>query len=196
VKLLRLRGYREIHLIGHSTGANKVAVYDHRKHRNAITSYVLLGGGDDTGLMFEQLGRRRFLKTLERARALRNSDDLVPKNISTLPMSWRALYDMINPDGDYNVFPYLEMLRGVRLSKRPRFRHLRGIRKPALFVYGERDEYCYGDVSRCVEILAEQVGAKPNFEFAILEDADHGFGGREHELAQLILAWLLRDDRR
>ncbi len=196
IRFLRGRGYREFHLIGHSTGANKIAVYDHRKRRNPVKRYVLLAGGDDTGLLYDHLGRRRFFSTLQRARRLRDSEELAPASISTLPMSWRAVWDTINPDGDYNVFPFLELLRGVRLSKRARFRHLRGIRKPALFVYGDHDEYCYGDVSRCVGLLADEVGSKRNFEFAIMRDADHGFGGREKELSHLILTWLLRDDRR
>ncbi len=196
IRFLRWRGYRELHLIGHSTGANKIAVYDHYKRRNPIKRYILLAGGDDTGLLYDQLGRRRFYSTLEKARKLRKSEDFVPASISALPLSWRALWDTINPDGDYNVFPFLELLRSVRLSKRARFRHLRGIRKPALFIYGDHDEYCYGDVSRCVGILTEAVGSKRNFEFAIMKDADHGFGGREKELARLMLAWLLRDDRR
>ena len=41
---------------------------------------------------------------------------------------WRSFYDIANPNGDYNVFPFLEVMKGVRLSKRPRFRHVRGIR--------------------------------------------------------------------
>jgi pimeloyl-ACP methyl ester carboxylesterase len=60
VRELRRRGYRDITLIGHSTGANKIAVYDHYKPRNSIKRYVLLGGGDDTGILYEHLGPRRF----------------------------------------------------------------------------------------------------------------------------------------
>ena len=84
-------------------------------------------------------------------------------------------------------------MRKIRLSKRAKFRHLRGISKPALVVYGNRDEYCYGNVSWCVEILADAVG--PNFEFAVIDDSDHGFTGHEEELTQLMIDWLLRDDR-
>lgn len=193
VRFLRKRGYRDLTLIGHSTGANKIAAYDHYRRRNPIRRYVLLGGGDDTGLLYQQLGSRRFRSALDRAKKLRKSDELVPRSLSSLPLSWRSFYDTANPDGDYNVFPFLEVMRGIRLSKRARFRYLRGIRKPALFAYGDRDEYCYGDVSLCVEILADALGTKPNVEFAIMEDTDHGFGGREIELAQLILAWLSRD---
>lgn len=187
---LRPRGYRDFTLVGHSTGANKIAVYDHRKPRNTVRRYVLLAGGDDTGLTYEQLGDRRFRAALVRARAHRNDTSLVPARLSQLPMSWRSWYDMNNPDGDYNVFPFGEVIRGRRLSRRPLFRHVRAIRKKTLVIYGENDEYCYGDVSRCVSILADAIGPKPNFELAIMRDADHGFAGKEGELAALITDWI------
>jgi pimeloyl-ACP methyl ester carboxylesterase len=190
---LRRRGYRDITLVGHSTGANKIAVYDHYKRRNFVRRYVLLGGGDDTGMVYEKLGARRFASALmtarERIRA-RRGEELVPSALYDLPMSWRAFYDMANPDGDYNVFPFLEVLRGVRLSRRPRFRYVRAIRKPAFFLYGENDEYAIESTSRCVGVLADAIGPKPNIEMAIIGEADHSFGGKEEELAQSIIAWV------
>jgi predicted alpha/beta-hydrolase family hydrolase len=81
-------------------------------------------------------------------------------------------------------------MRKVRLGRKPRFRHVRGIRKPALMLYGDADEYLYGDVSRCVSILAEATGPKPNIELAVMGDADHGFGGQERELARVIVDWI------
>ena len=185
---LRARGYRDVTLIGHSTGANKVAVYDSRKPRNRVQRYVLLAGGDDTGMLYDQLGPRRWGSALRRARELRNSNDFVPRALSSLPMSWRSFYDMANPNGDYNVFPFLEVMRDVRLSRKPRFRHIRAIRKPTLILYGENDEYCYGDVPRCVAILAEVAG--PKTELAILAGADHGFGGYEEELGRVVVGWM------
>lgn len=190
---LRRRGYRDITLIGHSTGANKIAVYDHYKPRNTIKRYVLLGGGDDTGMLYDDLGPRRFRSALAKARAMiqaRRGEELAPSSISKLPMSWRSFYDMANPDGDYNVFPLREAMHGIRLSRRPRFRYLRGIRKPALFLYGENDEYCVDSASLTVAALAEALGPKPNIELAILEDADHGFGGKEKELVGVMVEWM------
>lgn len=189
-RVLRARGYRELILVGHSTGANKIAVYDHYKPRNPFRRYVLLAGGDDTGLTYAQLGDRRFRAALGRAREkirAGHGEELVPATISRAAMSWRAFYDMNNPDGDYNVFPFLEVLRGVRLSRRGRFRYIRAIRKPSLAVYGDGDEYCHGDVSGCAAILTGVAG--PNFEVAILSDANHGFTGREAELGALIAGW-------
>ncbi len=190
---LRRRGYRDLTLIGHSTGANKIALYDHYTRRNFAKRYVFAGGGDDTGLAYEQLGPRKFAAMLGKARTMireRRGDELVSVPIAPAPMSWRSFYDTANPNGDYNVFPFLEAMRGVRLSRRPRFRHLRGIRKPSLFLYGDRDEYCYGDVSGCVAALADALGPKPNIELAIVRDADHGFRGREHDFARVIIDWI------
>jgi pimeloyl-ACP methyl ester carboxylesterase len=191
IRELRARGYRDITLAGHSTGANKIAVYDHYKPRNTAKRYVLLAGGDDTGLLYEQLGARRFRAALEKSREMiraRRGHELVPQTISPMMMSWRALRDMADPDGDYNVFPFLEVLRGVRLGRRKAFRYVAAIRKPALVLYGERDEYCYDDVPGCVAALADRMGA--NAELAIVADADHGFSGQEAELASLIANWI------
>lgn len=192
IRFLRQRGYRRFALVGHSTGANKIAVYDHYKPRNPVKQYVLLAGGDDSGGLYESLGARRFASTLARAREMnrsRRGDELAPAGVAG-PMSWRSLYDMMNPDGDYNVFPFLEAMRGLRLSRRAKFRYVQGIRKPALFLYGSEDEYGFGDVSGCVAVLADAIGPKPNVEFAIMGGADHGFKGREEELAALIVDWL------
>ena len=191
-RFLRSRGYRELYLIGHSTGANKIAVYDHYRRRNPFRKYALLAGGDDTGIFFRDLGAVRFRRTLERAREMIRSKrgaDLVPRSITPLMLSWRSLLDMMNPDGDYNVFPFLEAMRGIRLGRKPRFRHIRGIRKPALYVYGDRDEYCYDDVAGCASILSEQIA--PRSEIVVMKDANHGFSGREGELGRLVGEWLL-----
>jgi pimeloyl-ACP methyl ester carboxylesterase len=194
VRELRKRGYRDVTLIGHSTGANKIAVYDHYKPRNLVKRYVLLGAGDDTGLAWEHLGTRRFHATLERSRRMvrdGRGEELVPQALLPLPpLSWLSYYDMANPDGDYNMFPFLEAMRGVRLGRKPLFRYLRAIRKPVLALWGADDEYCFGDVSACVAATAAAIGAKPNIELAILADADHGFGGKEGEVAEMILAWM------
>jgi len=190
IRELWRRGYRDLTLAGHSTGANKIAVYDHYKPRNRVKRYVLIAGGDDTGLLYDQLGKRRFESMLIKSRAMikaRRGDDLAPRGVSPMMMSWRSLYDMANPNGDYNVFPFMEAMRGVKLSRRL-FRFISGIRKPSLYIYGDRDEYCFGDVPRCVSILAEHVNDRA--ELIVMRDADHGFSGREGELGTLIAEWI------
>ena len=85
---------------------------------------------------------------------------------------------MARPNGDYNVFPFEPAVRG----RRP-FRYIRGMRKPSLYIYGEKDEFGFD-----AELLAENVGA--NAEIVVMRDADHGFHGQERELATLIAHWI------
>src|SRR5207253_2608366 len=173
VRELRRRGYRDITLAGHSTGANKIAVYDHYKKRNRVDRYVLVAGADDTGLLYKELGARRFQSLLTKSRRMPNA--LMPDRL----MSWRAFYDMANPNGDYNVFPFLQATRG----RRP-YRYIRGIKKPALYIYGEHDEFGFD-----AALLAKNIG--PSGEIVIIRDADHGFTGHDEELARIIAEWVL-----
>ncbi|MEA2343122.1 MAG: hypothetical protein QOF63_1291 [Thermoanaerobaculia bacterium] len=190
IRELWRRGYRDITLAGHSTGANKIAVYDHYKPRNRAKRYVLLAGGDDTGILYAQLGARKFNALLTKAKAMiksRRGDEWTPPIPGQAMLSWRALYDIANPDGDYNVFPFFEAMCGTKLSRRP-FRYLRAIRKPSLYIYGDRDQFCFDDVPRCVSILAQHVNSRA--EIVVVNDADHGFSGREEELGALIADWI------
>jgi len=188
IRELWRRGYRDITLAGHSTGANKIAVYDHYKPRNRVKRYVLIAGGDDTGLLYAQLGARRFRALLTKAKAMRRSDEIAPRSVGSTIMSWRAFYDVANPNGDYNVFPFFEVMSGTKLSSRPLFRYIRAIRKPSLYLYGDRDEFCFGDVPRCVAILSRYVNDRA--EIVVIRDADHGFSGREEELGGVIAEWI------
>jgi pimeloyl-ACP methyl ester carboxylesterase len=190
IRELWRRGYRGITLAGHSTGANKIAVYDHYKPRNRAKRYVLLAGGDDTGLLYAQLGRRKFNALLAKAKSMikaRRGGELAPPIPGQTMLSWRALYDVANPDGDYNVFPFFESMTGTKLSRRP-FRFIRAIRKPSLYIYGDGDEYSFDDVPRCVSVLAQHVNDRA--EIVIMRDADHGFGGREEELGAVLANWI------
>jgi pimeloyl-ACP methyl ester carboxylesterase len=187
IRELWRRGYHDITLAGHSTGANKIAVYDHYKPRNRVKRYVLIAGGDDTGLLYKQLGARRFRAMLAKAKTRQRSDELAPPVPTHRLISWRSLYDVANPNGDYNVFPFYELMTGTKLSRRL-FRFIRAIRKPALYIYGDRDEFAFGDVPLCVSILAKQLDDRA--EVAVIEDADHGFSGREAELGNLIAGWV------
>ena len=163
VRELRRRGYRELYLAGHSTGANKVAVYDRLKPRNRIKRYVLVAGGDDTALVYD---KRLLVRARDMIRARRGAE-LMRDRL----MTWRAYYDMANPRGDYNVFA-------------PPWRQIKRIRKPSLYIYGDRDEYA-------PDVAALAAHAGPNAEIVVLEDTDHGFTGREGEVGRLVGEWLV-----
>lgn len=194
IRFCRSAGYSRIHLVGHSTGANKLCVYNYYKPRNAVRSYLLLAGGDDSGLYREQWGERRFDRVLQQCRrkiAEGKGKSLVPESLSPFFISWMSLYDTINPDGDYNVFPFREAMTGRRVSRKPLFRHFRSLRKPTLVLYGSEDEYSFGDVAGCLEVLERFAPPRNRLELELMDGANHGFNGRDMELAQRIARWVL-----
>ena len=195
VNFLKKQGYKQLFLIGHSSGANKVCVYDHYQPQNSIKKHILLGGGDDTGMYFKMIGSKNklfsYLKQAKEKIEQGRGKQLVPKYIYDRIISFQSFYDIANPDGDYNTFPFIELQEELRLSTKPLFRYFKNITKPTLTVYGENDDFA-PDKSGVIanDILQQQVNGKSNFEFKIISKADHSFHGQESELGKLITSWL------
>lgn len=196
IRHLRRRGFRRIHLAGHSTGANKICVFHSLVQRGGVRSNILVAGGDDAGLYREDLGRRRYEQALQRARertARGDGDRLIPAGLSHFPLSWKSFRDTIDPEGDYNVFPFRELLTGERWSRRQKpFSRFRNLRQPTLAIYGSEDEFCFGNVEGCIELLEENRPRR--FEVTVIQDADHGFSGMADVLGHEIADWVTRID--
>lgn len=195
VKYLKGLGYTTFYLIGSSTGANKICVYDHYKPKNIFSKYVLLSGGDDSGIYYEEFGEERFMKILKTAKSeisKGNGRMLVPVKLlgNDEWFSYQSILDIIDPDGDYNTFPFNDLMNKLGLSSKPLFKYYSDITKPFLVLYGSEDEYCYGDVKRVVNTLKDHKNPKAKVEFKIMQGADHGFEGREQELANIVTDYL------
>lgn len=193
VEFLRKQGFKKFYLMGHSTGANKIAVFNYYRPKNPFSKYILTGGGDDTGIFYISMGNKKFhlaLKKCKEAIRKNKGDKLIPKYLTDYIISYKSFYDTINPDGDYNTFPFNEVLNNLKLSKKRLFREFKSIKIPTLVIYGSEDEYCHGNVKKCVKILQNEVSDRKQFTFQIIEDADHSFPGKEEELAHLVCNWL------
>jgi dienelactone hydrolase len=190
VKFLQKLGYKEFYLAGASTGANKICVYDHYKPKNIFKKYILICGGDDTGLYHSILGNKKFMKLLNESKAKivdGHGEDLIRDILTTEVFSYQSFYDIANPDGDYNCFPFSEAFKMVNISKKPLFRYFKGIKKDSIVIYGEKDEYSWGDAKRVIDTLKKY---QPDFEYKIIEGADHGFTGKQDKLAEVISKWI------
>ncbi len=189
ISFLKSKRYKEFYLIGESTGANKICVYNFYKPKNKVSKYILLGGGDDTGIYYDQLGKDKFYRLLKEAKEKirkHKAEDLICELLPDEIFSYKGFYDIANPDGDYNVFPFLEVLKKVELSKKPLFRHFKSITKPTLVVYGEKDKWAW-DIPRMIEILKK---LRPEFIYKVIRNADHSFSENQTQLSNLICNWL------
>lgn len=190
IDFLKKQGYKEFYLIGASTGANKICVYNYYRPKNPVSKYVLIGGGDDTGIYYHQLGKEKFYKLLKKAKekiSKRQGEEIIHESFPGEIFSYQGFYDIGNPDGDYNTFPLSEVLKNIKLSTKPLFRYFKSIKKPTLVVYGEKDEWQWGDVPKIVGILNKQ---KPEFDYKIIKDADHPLSKHQKELAEILSNFL------
>ncbi len=190
IQFLQKLGYKEFYLAGVSTGANKICVYDHYKPMNIFKKYILICGGDDTGIYYSMLGKKKFLKLLDDSKSKIKKglgEELIKDILPIDVFSYKGFWDIANPDGDYNTFPFSEAFKGVKISTKPLFRYFESIQTPSIVIYGEKDEYTWGDIKKVVETLKKY---KPDFTYKVIKGADHGFTGKKKELAKAISDWL------
>jgi len=192
VEFVKSKGYKHLYLFGNSTGANKICVYNKYKPNNPFEKYILKSGGDDAGIRYYFFGKEKFKKVLSICKAKIKSGkgrNLIPKYISNEVVSFQSYFDQLDPDGDYNTFPFYWGLNNIKIMKKKPFGEISLIKKPTLIIYGEKDEYCYGRVSDCVDLIKKKVQIN-KFKFEIIPDADHGFDGKEKELALSVVGFL------
>jgi pimeloyl-ACP methyl ester carboxylesterase len=196
VQFLKDKKYTEFYLMGHSTGANKICVYNQRAAKNPFSKYVLAGPGDDSGLFYKELGESLFTKTLAKAKELKKSGRglaIMSEDSGMYPFSAQSAYDIMNPNGDYNTFPFYEVAT-KRLGTKALFEAYRKIRIPTLTVFGENDEYAYtaGTVSDALIMLEDNTyeSIVNDCGFLTIQGADHGFHDAEDAFARSVAGWL------
>lgn len=186
------QGYTELYLAGHSTGANKVALYSYLNPKNPFAGFVMYGGGDDTGLSYGFMGDEKFRAVLSEAKRQTDAghgQELAPYDTMGDYFSWQSIADILDPDGGYNTFPYYEA-QHERLGTKPLFREFKSIAKPSLVIYGAVDEYCLPDVKTCIGILKKEAPEGANITYETVPGADHSCYQHEPELAAAVAAWV------
>jgi pimeloyl-ACP methyl ester carboxylesterase len=198
VVFLRQGSYSTFYLLGHSTGANKICAYHVSAKNNPFSKYVLAGPGDDTGLFFSQLGEKKFWAALKYAAKYSKTEPLriMPKYSGMYPFSAKAAWDILNPDGGYNTFPYYESTV-QRLGQKRLFDEYRKIDLPTLVIFGGDDEYTFtaGSTQKALDLFVEHTSnsmLKQN-DFVTVPYADHSFHGREEAFATSVADWLAYD---
>lgn len=192
---LQGRGFTALYLAGHSTGANKICAYHARRPENPFKKYVLAGPGDDTGLLFHELGEKKFWDALQYAAKHVENDPfkIMPRYTGLYPFSAQSARDILDPDGAVNTFPFYEAAH-ERIGKKPLFQEYRGLDKPALVIIGAADEYTehVGGADQALKLMTKNTSNAmlKKIDFATVPGADHSFKGVEPTFARQVADWL------
>ncbi len=197
VAYVKQHGYDQLYLAGHSTGANKICVYDSLVEDNSFSKYVLAGPGDDIGMFFETLGQKRYWQAIKHSAKLLGAGkplDVMPKYSGMYPFSAQSAWDILNPDGAYNTFPYYEF-NNERLGSKKMFKEYSAIKIPTLVIIGGEDEYMNtaGNPAKALDIFLHHTSAQmmKRNDFELVERANHSFHGQEIEFAKQLTDWLI-----
>ncbi len=193
VEYLKNLGYERFFLMGKSTGANKICVYHEmlqkQGKRTPFAGYILLSGGDDVGLWYEEIGEELFADVLTCSKQAveegRGGERPQIRRCFLDDFSYQSAYDILNPDGAYNCFPFLEVFK-KRLGTKQFFREFSTLEIPTLVIYGEEDEYVRFPIDEVIDLLKTH---NSRADYEIISGANHSFDGYEKILAERILAW-------
>lgn len=176
----RAQGYRRFVLIGHSTGCQKIAYYQHLRRAPDIVALVLAAIGDDYAIVRRELGAR-YGYWMRRARALVRADrgSEILRGKGCLGFSARRFLSIADPNQiEARLFNFDGPMR-----------EFAAIRTPTLAVLPAREEYACIPIPEAARRLKAVARATP-FDVEIIPRADHGFHGCEAETARRILNWL------
>jgi pimeloyl-ACP methyl ester carboxylesterase len=175
-------GYRRVVLAGHSTGANKALYYAARVRDPRVGALALLGPISDIAGQVKRLGATELRRRVAVAERLARRD---PRAL--VPRAWgfwgaRRYVSLYKPGQAEDVFPYYR--RGARWPA------LRAVRVPVAVVVGGRDEYLDRPAAALVEAFQANARRARSFTGIVVRGADHGFAGRERDLAELLVGWI------
>ena len=182
VAFVRNRGYRQIILAGHSTGANKVLYYAARVRDRRVGGIILVGPVSDVAAEAKRLGARELRRRVAAAEriARRDPQALVPRAWGF----WSAhrYISLYRPGGDEDVFPYYR--------PNARWAAFRLVRLPLAAILGSRDEYLDRPAQEVIDAFRRNAVRARSFTGAVVPRARHGFQSQERELAERIVHWI------
>ncbi|MBI4238811.1 MAG: DUF1749 domain-containing protein [Deltaproteobacteria bacterium] len=187
IRCLRARGVRTVYLLGHSTGANKIAYALQRGVR--VAGVVYIAPGDDVGVQRRLLGPRRFqaMQRLAARVARRTPHALMPvQNLGYLPISAASYLSLFGPRNRMDQFPFSHLVGDSR------WRRLARPRTRAVLVLGADDEYLPVPAA-AIRIFFAQ--ALPRIAVSVISGANHSFRDRETELARSAVEFITASGR-
>lgn len=179
------RGYREIILQGHSSGANKI-VYTMSKKQMNVHGVILISPCDDIGVSIDAIGSDRRIELLNHAKDLvaqGKDDTFMPDGaFFSYPYTAKAYLNSFLDNSALDMFPY-------RTPSSP-FVEFGSISTPMLIVFGNKGEFLLQDHKSVFDLLNQKKHPRMRLTCEIIDGASHSYTLKENDLAHTILNWI------
>lgn len=174
----RGRGYRKLVFVGHSTGCQKIVVWQAKRRHPMVVGLVLLAPADDYAMTQRDLGSRFEKKVAWAKKKVAAGKGAAP--VTGLYERFTAERFLSVADKravEANVFRYAGALT-----------QFRRVNCPLLAVFGEEEEFAAIPPAEMLAILRKKTQSH-DFDDWLIPGADHSFHGCEAELALAVCGW-------
>lgn len=182
-----LSQFKNVILLGHSTGANKAVYYLSRKGtQKKVRAVALVSPVSDPPMERKMLGSR-YEETVKMAKKMvseKRSWDVLPQSLSRSIYPAQRFLSLACKESIEQMFPNKEFRGPLRLFSR--------IKVPSLILFGELDDYLKIDKIKVREVfdVFSHYSKSKSFKTISIPEADHGFSDKEEELANTLVSWI------
>lgn len=187
VDFLVSRGFSEVVIIGHSTGANKVCYYGAKQKDSNVVGLVLAGPvSDRLDTSLDQMKMKRNL-VQAREQIKKGKGDELSLDYQFFPLTARRFVSIYSPGSSEDTFDYGD--------EKPLLTYFSKIRKPLMVLLGGEDEYLDRTAKKTLRVF-DQHSRSYWYKSVILPGALHSFTGSEKKAVDAIVEWVstLRPD--
>lgn len=180
ISFLAKRGYSQIIVVGHSTGANKVCYYAATRRDPRVFGIVLAGPMSDR--LSQNTNRKDYKKNLSLMKKLvkeKKGNNLMAGYhfFPMTPTRWLSLLVQGSPE---DIFNYGDTKGILNIFRR--------IQKNLLVVFSENDETADRPIGMIKKIFDEHTRAT-SYKSIILSAATHSYSGKEKEFVKEVISW-------
>ena len=184
VDFVKEKGYKKIHLSGHSLGAPKVA-YFASQFPEDLTSLIFMSPSDMLGLARDNSDQ--FEKEITAAEKLAEEGregELLPDYIwGEHPITARTYLNLFNNESKAGIFNFHDKTLG--------FETLSKITTPTLAFMGRRDDVLLIPIEEIMETIKTEMKSSAKVKTEIVGDADHNYLDHEQMMADILKDWII-----
>lgn len=171
------RGYTEIVIVGHSTGANKASYYAGRVKKQELIGVVLLCPMSDRLGPFPE--RDRLIEEMNK-RIEKGEGEKAINGISFFPMTPKRFVSLFSAHTPEDQFDYGD--------PEPRMPEYSNIQKSLFVLFAGNDENADRPISEIKKVFDAKAKSR-TYTSAVIPTAFHNFVGLEHDVAHTVVNW-------
>ena len=186
VNFLKSKGYKHIHLQGHSLGCSKIAFYQKVMKNPLVNSLIFISPSDMMGLLVNDRDKPHYDRFLKEAKELKKKGK---ENQLLSEIQWdfamqsaKSFLNFSFENNNLAIFNYYNPEKG--------FDTIKSISVPMLSILGTKDDGIVTDAYKSNEILKKNASNCKKFKGVVFENAKHEFEGFEDKIVKEVISFL------